>query len=138
MIDPAARADHLTMDHHALLEELRARRDDPLDFLARFCDEISGRFEITELEHEGGRYRVAGSRRSDLQALAGGAPLEGTRPLKLVLELESDRIKLGVIRSRRPGETPAPHRTVDVDIHTDGGGRIRCLPTVLAILNSVS
>ncbi len=121
------------MDHHALLEELRAQRDDPLDFLARFCDEISGRFEITDLEHEAGRYRVAAARRDDLQAQG-----DGVRPLKLVLGLESDRIKLGVIRSRRPGETPAPHRTVDVDIHTDEGGRIRCLPTLVAILNSVS
>jgi hypothetical protein len=126
------------MDHHALLEELRAKRDDPLDFLSRFCDEISGRFEITDLEHEAGRYRVAATRRSDLQAQAGTAPAEGARPLKLVLELESDRIKLGVIRSRRAGEIPAPHRTVDVDMHTQEGGRIRCLPTVVAILNTVS
>jgi hypothetical protein len=133
MIGAAGSAEHLNMDHHALIEELRARRDDPLDFLARFCDEISGRFEISELEHDGGRYRVAAARRSDLQTQA-----DGSRPLKLVLELESDRIKLGVIRSRQAGETPAPHRTVDVDIHTDEGGRIRCLPTVVAILNSVS
>ncbi|MEB3322821.1 MAG: hypothetical protein VKI81_08345 [Synechococcaceae cyanobacterium] len=142
------------MDFHAALDDLRAKRDDPLDFLQKFCEEIGDAYEITDLENGGGRSRVVGVRRSDLQeyreallhegvpaqeldteSLLGRLP-EGVRPLRMVLELEPDRIKMGVIRARRGGERPMPFKTVDVDVHTQEGARMRCLPTLVAMLRA--
>jgi hypothetical protein len=144
------------MDHQSLIRTLRARRDDPLDVVDRFCEEICDQYEITEIESHPNRSKVAAVRKADLddfrQRLAdadhsfpsdgydqiAAALPEGYRPQKVVMELVDDRLKLAIVRRKTPGEAAVSYRTLDIDAWADEGSRIDCLGPLLAMLRAVS